>query len=75
GAKEMEILFDDYKKTNDISFPMQIRINKLRDNSYLKMNFKQITFNSEIRSEDFKIEIGEGVEVKRLEEALKEIKE
>ncbi len=75
GAMEMEILFDDYKKTNDISFPMQIRINKLRDNSYLKMNFKQITFNSEIRPEDFKIEIGEGVEVKQLEEILKEVKE
>ena len=64
GAKEIEILFDDYKKANDISFPMQIRITKLKDNSYLKMNFKQITFNSEIRPEDFKIEIGEGVEVK-----------
>ncbi|MFZ3090409.1 MAG: DUF4292 domain-containing protein [Nitrospirota bacterium] len=75
GAKEIEILFDDYKKANDISFPMQIRITKLKDNSYLKMNFKQITFNSEIRPEDFKIEIGEGVEVKKLEEILKEMKE
>ncbi len=75
GEKEMEILFDDYKKANDISFPMQIRINKLRDNSYLKMNFKQIAFNTEIRPEDFKIEIGEGVEVKNLEEVLKEVRE
>lgn len=75
GVKEIEILFDDYKKTNDISFPMQIRINKLKDNSYLKMGFKQIAFNTEIRPEDFKIEIGEGVEVKRLEEILKEVKE
>ena len=74
GAMEMEILFDDYKKTNDISFPMQIRINKLRDNSYLKMNFKQIAFNSEIRPEDFKIEIGEGGEVKQLEKIFKEVK-
>ena len=54
---------------------MQIRINKLMDNSYLKMNFKQITFNTEIRPEDFKIEISEGVEVKRLEEILREVKE
>lgn len=75
SAKEIEILFDDYKKINDISFPMQIRINKLRNNSYLKMNFKQITFNTEIRPEDFKIEIGEGVEVKKLEDILKEVKE
>ena len=75
SAKEIEILFDDYKKTNDISFPMQIRINKLQDNSYLKINFKQIAFNTEIRSEDFKIEISEGVEVKKLEDVLKEIKE
>ncbi|MBI5182336.1 MAG: DUF4292 domain-containing protein [Nitrospirae bacterium] len=75
GEKEMEILFDAYKKTNDISFPMQIRINKLRDNSYLKINFKQIAFNSEIRPEDFKIEIGEGVEVRMLEEIINKIKE
>ncbi len=75
GAKEIEILFDDYKKANDISFPMQIRINKLKDNSYLKMNFKQITLNSEIKTEDFKVEVGEGVEVKKLEDILKEVKE
>lgn len=75
GVKEIEILFDDYKKTNDVSFPMQIRINKLKDNSYLKMGFKQIAFNTEIRAEDFKIEIGEGVEVKKLEEILREVKE
>lgn len=31
--------------------------------------------NTEIRPEDFKIEIGEGVEVKKLEEILKEVKE